>query len=125
MNEILGQSSNFARFRQWNCRNSDQGERSSEVCAPPSFSHAKVIALQQIPNLTMRNFVGHGIDEECVSDHDGAAIVMQQLLHFGIDFLTLGLVFFCASFDEQFIKACIFPGSIVPWCIACIGRREQ
>ena len=73
----------------------------------------------------MGESLGVGIDIGVEDEVDEPAVVMQQLLHFGIHAGALGLVGLRAGGDEQLVEARIFPERFVPRRFRRIGGGEH
>ena len=73
----------------------------------------------------MGESLGVGIDIGVEDQVHQPAVVMQQLLHFGIHAGTLGIVGLRAGGDEQLIEARIFPERFVPHRFRRIGGGEH
>ena len=75
---------------------------------PPAAPHVSAVVVEVGVQITMRHGLGMGGHIVVERQHDLAAIVMQQLLHFGIHLGPLGLISFGAGRNQKLVERGFF-----------------
>src|SRR5260221_9234103 len=92
---------------------------------PPALGNLHAIALPVRADVTVSELLRVGLDVVVEDDHDLAAVVVDELLHLGVDGRPLLLIGLAASCEKEIVELGIGPFRLIPRRTLGIDHREQ